>query len=171
MRLAKDKVTDKVARDFARENIKDAREFIEFIHKRWQTLRKIAVAIVHFQTAFFERGPKYLQPLTLNEMAAEIDLDESTISRAVRDKYLQAEWGIFELRYFFTNSVSEGGMDKTRYSRIGIKEILKEIIEGEQRHFSDQELVGMLAKRGIRVARRTVAKYRRELDLGSSYAR
>lgn len=169
--LAQEQVEDKVARDFARESIKDAREFIKFIHKRGQTLRKIAMALVRFQTAFFERGPKYLRPLVLNEIADELGLDESTISRAVRDKYLQTEWGVFELRYFFTNSISATGMDKSRYSRIGVKEILKEIIESEQRHFSDQELVGMLAMRGIHVARRTVAKYRRELDLGSSYAR
>lgn len=169
--LAQEQVEDKVARDFARESVRDAREFIEFIHKRGQTLRKIAKALVRFQTAFFERGPKYLRPLVLNEIADDLGLDESTISRAVRDKYLQTEWGIFELRYFFTNSISAVGKDKSHYSRIGVKEILKEIIEGEQRHFSDQELVGMLARRGIHVARRTVAKYRRELNLGSSYAR
>jgi RNA polymerase sigma-54 factor len=169
--LAQEQVEDKEARDFARESIREAREFIEFIHKRGQTLRKIAIALVHFQTAFFERGPKYLQPLVLNEIADELGLDESTISRAVRDKYLQTEWGIFELRYFFTNAISTVGADKSHYSRIGVKEILKEIIESEQRHFSDQELVGMLAMRGIHIARRTIAKYRRELDLGSSYTR
>jgi RNA polymerase sigma-54 factor len=169
--LTQEQVEDKDARDFARESVREARDFIEFIHKRGQTLRKIAMALVRFQTPFFERGPKYLRPLVLNEVADELGLDESTVSRAVRDKYLQTEWGIFELRYFFTNAISTVGVDKSHYSRIGVKEILKEIIESEQRHFSDQELVGMLARRGIHVARRTVAKYRRELDLGSSYAR
>ncbi|MDR2417518.1 MAG: RNA polymerase factor sigma-54 [Treponema sp.] len=169
--LAQEQVEDKEVRDFARESIKEAREFIEFVHKRGQTLRKIVRSLVRFQTVFFERGPKYLRPLVLTEIADDLGLDESTISRAVRDKYLQTEWGVFELRYFFTNSISTVGVDKSHYSRIGVKEILKEIIEREQRHFSDQELVGMLAMRGIHVARRTVAKYRRELDFGSSYAR
>jgi RNA polymerase sigma-54 factor len=169
--LSQKSAEDRQARQFARESVKEAREFIDFLHKRGRTLRKITAALLRLQTPFFERGPKYLRPLVLSEMADEIGLDESTISRAVRGKYLQTEWGTFELRYFFTNSIGTSGANQVGYSRIGVKEILKEIIESEQRHFSDQELAGMLAKRGIRVARRTVAKYRRELDLGSSYTR
>jgi RNA polymerase sigma-54 factor len=171
VKLAKDKRKDKTAREYARENIKLAREFIGFIKGRNQTLRKVSHAIVRFQSAFFEHGPKNLAPLTLNDVAEVVKLDESTVSRAVKDKYLQTEWGVFELRYFFTNPICGISSDGAKFSKIGVKEILRELIGVEQRHFSDKELVGLLAARGIRIARRTVAKYRSELDLGSSYVR
>jgi RNA polymerase sigma-54 factor len=117
------------------------------------------------------KGPKYLAPLTLRDIAEAIDLHETTISRASNSKYMQTEWGIFELRYFFTNSISGAGSNGSRYSKEGVKEIIKELISDEERHFSDQEIAGLLAKRGIPLARRTVTKYRNELDLGSSYTR
>jgi RNA polymerase sigma-54 factor len=84
---------------------------------------------------------------------------------------MQTEWGIFELRYFFTNSISGSGSSGSQYSKEGVKEIIREFISTENRKLSDQEIAGMLAQRGIPLARRTVAKYRKELDLGSSYTR
>jgi RNA polymerase sigma-54 factor len=84
---------------------------------------------------------------------------------------MQTEWGIFELRYFFTNSISGSGSGGSRYSKEAVKIIIKEIITGEKRRLPDQELASLLARRGISLARRTVAKYRNELDLGPSYSR
>jgi RNA polymerase sigma-54 factor len=162
---------DKGVRDFVRENIKEARWFIQSIHQRNHTLLRVARAIVRFQRAFFLRGPKYLIPLTLRDIAQELGVHETTISRTANGKYMQTEWGIFEIRYFFTNSISGAGSGGSRFSKEGVKEIIREIISAENRRFSDQEIADILARRGILLARRTVAKYRSELDLGSSYSR
>jgi RNA polymerase sigma-54 factor len=162
---------DRPVRDFARENIKEARWFIQSITQRNHTLLRVSRAIVEFQREFFVNGPKYLAPLTLRDIAQELGLHEATISRTTNGKYMQTEWGIFELRYFFTNSISGMGSAGSRYSKEGVKELIRELIVQENRRLSDQEITGLLARRGITLARRTVAKYRNELDLGSSYYR
>jgi RNA polymerase sigma-54 factor len=162
---------ERVARDFVRENIKEARWFIQSVNNRNHTLLKVSRAVVEFQRSFFTNGPKYLSPLTLGDIARELDIHETTVSRTANGKYMQTEWGIFEIRYFFTNSISGAGSKGSRYSKEGVKEIIREIIAGEKGTLSDRKIVELLAKRGINLARRTVAKYRGELDLGSSYAR
>jgi RNA polymerase sigma-54 factor len=171
MKLSGARDGEKPARDFANENIKEARWFIHSIHQRNHTLLRVARAVTVFQRAFFENGPKYIAPLTLRDIAQELGVHETTVSRTANGKYMQTEWGIFELRHFFTNSISGVGSGGSRYSKEGVKEIIRELISGEARHFSDQDIVGLLAQRGIPLARRTVAKYRNELDLGSSYTR
>ncbi len=171
MKISDEKSEEKGTRDFVRENIKEARWFIQSINQRNHTLLKVTRAIVEFQRSFFVNGLKYLAPLTLKDIAAEIDVHETTVSRTANGKYVQTEWGIFEIRYFFTNSISGAGSSGSRYSKEGVKEILKEFILGEGRNLSDQEIADHLAKRGIPIARRTVAKYRKELNLGSSYTR
>jgi RNA polymerase sigma-54 factor len=162
---------DRPVRDFARENIKEARWFIQSITQRNHTLLRVSRAIVEFQREFFVNGPKYLAPLTLRDIAGELGLHETTVSRTAGGKYMQTEWGIFELRHFFTNSISGMGSAGSRYSKEGVKAIIRELITQENRRLSDQEITGLLARRGITLARRTVAKYRNELDLGSSYSR
>ncbi|MDR1587083.1 MAG: RNA polymerase factor sigma-54 [Treponema sp.] len=162
---------ERPVRDFARENIKEARWFIQSITQRNHTLLRVSRAIVEFQREFFVNGPKYLAPLTLRDIAGELGLHETTVSRTANGKYMQTEWGIFELRYFFTNSISGMGSAGSRYSKEGVKELIRELITQENRRLSDQEITGLLARRGITLARRTVAKYRNELDLGSSYSR
>jgi RNA polymerase sigma-54 factor len=171
MKISGDKGGEKPVRDFVRENIREARWFIQSINQRNHTLLRVSRAIVEFQRSFFARGPKYLSPLTLRDIARELGVHETTVSRTANGKYMQTEWGIFELRHFFTNSISGAGSSGSRYSKEGVKEIIRELITGEGRRFSDQELADLLAKRGIPLARRTVAKYRGELDFGSSYAR
>jgi RNA polymerase sigma-54 factor len=161
----------KPARDFVKENIREARWFIQSINERNHTLLRVSRAIVEFQRAFFVNGPKYIAPLTLRDIAQELGLNESTISRTSRGKYMQTEWGIFEIRHFFTNSISGTGSRGSQYSKEGVKEIIKELITTEARHFSDKEITEILSRKGILLARRTVAKYRSELDLGSSYTR
>jgi RNA polymerase sigma-54 factor len=161
----------KEVRDFAKENIKEARWFIQSINQRNHTLLRVSRAIVEFQRPFFVNGPKYLEPLTLRDIAQELGVHETTVSRTANGKYMQTEWGIFEVRYFFTNSISGMGSGGSRFSKEGVKEIIRELIREEERRIPDQEITDLLAKRGISIARRTVAKYRSELHLGSSYSR
>jgi RNA polymerase sigma-54 factor len=163
-------------RDFIRENVKEARWFIHSINRRNHTLLRVTRAILEFQRPFFIHGPKRLAPLTLRDIAAELNVHETTVSRAANGKYMQTEWGIFEIRYFFSNSISGAGSSGSRYSQEGVKEIIREMIEAEsegqgKRRLSDQDIVFLLAKHGIKLARRTVSKYRNQLDFGSSYRR
>jgi RNA polymerase sigma-54 factor len=162
---------DKPVRDFARENIKEARWFINSINQRNHTLLRVARAIVEFQRPFFMYGPKHLAPLTLRDIAQELGIHEATVSRTANGKYMQTEWGIFEIRHFFTNSIRGTGSGGSRFSKGGVKEVIREIIESEPRNLSDKEITGLLAKQGIILARRTVAKYRNEQNLGSSFNR
>ena len=162
---------NKPVRDFARENIKEARWFINSINQRNHTLLRVSRAIVAFQRPFFMNGPKHLAPLTLADIAQELGIHEATVSRTVNGKYMQTEWGIYELRHFFTNSIRGAGSGGSRFSKEGVKEIIKELIGSESRHFSDKEIMEILAKQGIVLARRTVAKYRNEQNLGSSFDR
>jgi RNA polymerase sigma-54 factor len=160
-----------MARDFARENIKEARWFIQSVNQRNHTLLRVARAIVEFQRPFFLQGPKALAPLTLRDIARELGVHETTVSRISNGKYMQTEWGIFEVRHFFSNSISGAGSAGSRYSKEGVKEIIREMLTQEDRRLSSQEIAGRLEEQGISLARRTVAKYRQELELGSSYTR
>jgi RNA polymerase sigma-54 factor len=162
---------EKIARDFARENIKEARWFIQSINQRNHTLLRVSRAVVEFQRSFFVNGPKYLTPLTLRDIAEELGVHETTVSRTANGKYMQTEWGIFEIRYFFTNSISGTGSGGSRFSKEGVKEIIRELVSGKNERIPDQKIADLLANQGISIARRTVAKYRSELDLGSSYSR
>ncbi|MDR2966147.1 MAG: RNA polymerase factor sigma-54 [Treponema sp.] len=159
------------ARDFARENIKEAQLFIDHLKRRNKTLIRAANAILQFQYSFFIKGPKYLAPLTLKDIAKELEVHETTVSRIANGKYMQTEWGIFEIRYFFTNSISGSGSEGSKFSKESVKEIIKEIISASTAVLPDQEISAILAQKGIALARRTVAKYRKELDMGSSYTR
>jgi len=171
MKLSDKKEGGKPVRDFVKENIKEARWFIRSINQRNHTLLRVARAVVEFQRNFFMNGPKQLAPLTLKDIAQEIGVHETTVSRIANGKFIQTEWGIYEIRHFFTNSISGAGSGGSRYSKEGVKEIIREIIAEEGKHYSDQELADLLARKGIPLARRTVAKYRKELALGSSYNR
>jgi RNA polymerase sigma-54 factor len=159
------------ARDFARENVREAKNFINSIAMRKHTLKRVAQAIVEFQKPFFANGPQHIVPLTLSDIAGELGIHETTVSRAAHDKYMQTDWGIFELRNFFTNSISGTGSSGSRFSKEGVKAIIKEMITSEHESLSDHKITELLEQRGISLARRTVAKYRKELDLGSSYTR
>jgi RNA polymerase sigma-54 factor len=159
------------AREFARENIREARTFINSLAMRNRTLMLVSQALLEFQRPFFEKGPQHLVPLTLGDIASRLGVHEATVSRAANGKYMQTEWGIFELRYFFTNSISGTGSGGSRFSKGGVKAIIQELINAEEKSLSDLDITELLAKQGIPLARRTVAKYRKELDLGSSYSR
>jgi len=186
---------DPKARQFVTQSLQDARWFIRTIGQRNETLLKVCRAIVEFQREFFLKGPKFMRPLTLKDVAGEIGVHEATVSRITSAKYIQTEWGIFPLKHFFSNSVPATGTAGSRFSKEGVKEIIREIIEQEkareaqktpgargagvrgetsgsgERGLSDQKIVEILASKGVSLARRTVAKYRGELAIESSYQR
>jgi RNA polymerase sigma-54 factor len=162
------------ARDFVRENVREARWFIHSINRRNHTLLRVTRAILQFQRPFFIDGPKYLVPLTLRDIADTLEVHETTVSRSANGKYMQTEWGIYEIRHFFTNSISGPGsnsLNASRFSQHGVQAMIQEIIASDLGKLSDQEIAELLSKRGVNLARRTVAKYRSQIYLGSSYQR
>lgn len=171
--LDSEKGQDKEVRKFVGNHVKNARWFINSLEQRNRTLLRASRAIVEHQREFFMKGVKGLAPLTLKEIAAEIDVHEATVSRITTNKYVQTEFGIFELKYFFTGAIASTGSSDTTYSREAVKEIMKELIEEHTgpKRLSDQKISDLLAEKGIKIARRTAAKYRKELDIDSSYKR
>jgi len=163
--LLQKKKQDKRIKDFISEKVQRAQNFIRSIEQREDTLLRVTRAILEEQKDFFEKGPKYLKPLTLKDVAQKVDLHESTVSRITSSKYVQTPFGIFQLKYFFSNPIPSRG--NREYSSTSIKEIIRDIIqsEGMKKHLSDQQIAGILSKRGIKIARRTVAKYRKELKI------
>ncbi len=170
---------DKEAVSFVKGNIEKAKFFIGSIQQRNATLIKVAKAIAKYQAKFFIEGPQAMQPLTLKDIADEVGVHETTVSRIANGKYVQTEWGIMEIRRFFTNAVSSTSSSTAQHSKESVKATLREILarellnseKGEAPALSDRELVDILAERGIKIARRTVAKYRGELDMDSSFSR
>jgi RNA polymerase sigma-54 factor len=164
---------EKDLNSFVNSSINNAKWFIQSIKRRNETLVKSCRAIIEFQRDFFRKGPKYLIPLTLKDIAAEVDVSEATISRITNGKYIQTEWGTYELKYFFSNSISGSGSQGSRISKQSVKIIIQEIIEdeGKEEHLSDKRIAEILESKGIKLARRTVAKYRKELEIQSSYKR
>ncbi|KAB2851670.1 MAG: RNA polymerase factor sigma-54, partial [Ignavibacterium sp.] len=143
---------------FLREKFESAKWFIACIQQRRETLMKIMRAILERQYMFFEKGPKFLKPMIYKDIAEEIQMDISTISRVVNGKYVQSPMGIHELKYFFSEGLSTDFGEEV--SNKHIRERLKEIIEHENKKapFSDDKLADLLNAEGIHIARRTVAK-------------
>ena len=150
---------------FLKEKFESARWFIACIEQRRETLMKIMRAIFEKQFEFFEKGPIALKPMIYKDIADEIAMDISTISRVVNGKYVQSPMGIHELKYFFSEGLSTDSGEEV--SNKHIKERLKEIIENEDKKkpYSDDELSEILQSEGIHIARRTIAKYREQLKL------
>jgi len=144
---------------------------IKSIHQRQRTIFKAAKSIVKFQREFFEKGIEYLRPLVLRDVAEDIGMHESTISRVTTSKYMHTPQGIFEMKYFFNSAISISGGDFIASE--SVKRKIKELIEAEdpRKPLSDQTLAEMLAAGNINIARRTVTKYREMLRLGSSSER
>ncbi|RKD27499.1 RNA polymerase, sigma 54 subunit, RpoN/SigL [Caminicella sporogenes DSM 14501] len=156
---------------YINRKLNSAIKIIKSIQQRRNTIYKVVKAIVNYQKEFFDKGTIYLKPLTLREIADEIGMHESTVSRAVNGKYLQCPRGIFELKYFFQSGVSNNYGDGM--SAESIKSIIKELIDGEdsKKPLSDQAISNELNKIGIKISRRTVAKYRDEMKIPSSSKR
>ena len=162
---------DSDASEYLQEKLSQALWIIRSIEQRRMTIYNVVKSILKFQKDFFEKGEKALKPLTLKEVAEDINMHESTVSRAINGKYMQTPRGLFELKYFFSSGFSTNqGQD---ISSTSIKAIIKEIIEEEnpKKPLSDQKISDILKKRGIDISRRTVAKYRDELRIPSSSMR
>ena len=164
--LAKKDDLSRPTREYIREKLKGASWLIKSIHQRQRTIYKVTESIVKFQRDFFESGPAHLKPMVLRDVAEDIQMHESTVSRVMNNKYMYNPFGIFELRYFLNSGIqSVDGADKV--GSLSVKERIKEIIRGEDKAkpFSDQEIVRILKRLNIDIARRTVAKYREMLGI------
>ena len=154
-----------------KSHLQEARWLIKSIESRNDTLYKVARAIVEHQSAFLAFGEEAMRPLVLNEIASSLDMHESTISRITTQKYMHTPRGIFELKYFFSSYVS--GSSGTTISSTAIRAIIKKLIalENKEKPLSDSKIATILSDQGIKVARRTVAKYRESLLIPASIER
>ena len=145
---------------------------IRSIEQRKQTIMNVAAAIVHYQEDFFEKGEKFIRTLTLKQIAEELGVHESTVSRAINGKYMQSPRGVYELKYFFSSGVPVAG-GAGGLSSNSVKSIIREIVDGEdpKKPYSDQDMVALLKEKGIEISRRTVAKYREGMGILSSSKR
>ncbi len=150
---------------FLREKFESAKWFIASLQQRRNTLMRIMRAILERQYEFFENGPRFIKPMIYKDIAEEISMDISTISRVVNGKFVQSPQGIHELKYFFSEGLSTDSGDDI--SNKHIKELIKEICDNEPKDnpYSDDKIASILQERGIHVARRTVAKYREALKI------
>ena len=157
--------SDKETREFINSRLKSARWLIQTIEQRRRTMVKVMESIVRKQREFLEKGTAYLRPLTLNQVASEISMHESTVSRVTTNKYVQTPRGVFELKFFFSSSL--GTEDGGEVSAKSAKDKIRRIIEKENARspLSDQKIADMLKKEGLNIARRTVAKYREQLGI------
>lgn len=156
--------------DYLQEKLKAAAWLIKSIEQRQQTIFKVTQSIVAFQKEFFEQGVAKLRPLVLREVAEDVGLHESTVSRVTTNKYVHTPQGVFELKFFFTSGLSS---DAGQVSSESVKERIREMIAAEdpKKPLSDQAIAAVLKKEGVDIARRTVAKYREMLNILSSSRR
>jgi len=159
-RMLVDEAGSSEAKSYIREKLSAAQWLIRSIHQRQSTLFKVTTSIVRFQREFFDHGVKALRPLVLKDVANDIGMHESTVSRATANKYVHTPQGTLELKYFFTSSIRSS--DGEGVSAESVKEKIKKIIDTEdpRRPYSDQHIAQTLAGESIEIARRTVAKYR-----------
>lgn len=163
--------TDEKLSKYLSDRVNSALWLIRSIEQRKQTIYNVVTAVVKYQKDFFDRGSKYLRTLTLKDIAEEVGIHESTVSRSINGKYLQSPRGVFEIKYFFSAGVS--GSHGEGISSNSIKEFIREIVENEDTKspYSDQDMVELLKEKGISISRRTVAKYRDEMNILSSSKR
>jgi RNA polymerase sigma-54 factor len=158
-------------KDYIRDKIRSGKFLIRSIHQRQQTIFNIAQQIVTRQRDFVEHGPSHLKPMTMGEIADAVGVHETTVSRAVSGKYMATPQGIFEMKYFFTPGYQTATGESM--SNTSVKEAILDLVKHERGNapLSDQQLVEILTERGIPIARRTVAKYRTELNILPSHMR
>ncbi|MCH2041212.1 MAG: RNA polymerase factor sigma-54 [Saccharospirillaceae bacterium] len=156
---------------FIKDHLQEARWFIKSLQSRNDTLLKVATKIVEYQIEFFEEGEEKMKPLVLHDIAEAVGMHESTISRVTTQKYMHTPRGIFELKYFFSSHVStdSGGECSSTAIRAMIKKLIAE--ENQRKPLSDNKIAAMLGEKGIKVARRTVAKYREAMQIPPSNER
>jgi len=168
--LTKD-ANDKDTRNYVKERYKSAIQLIKNIEQRKQTIMKVCYSIVARQQDFLEKGIDQLKPMMIKEVAEEIGVHPSTVSRAVANKYAHTPQGVFELRYFFSESVQgpEGGNTSLLILKRRVKKLIEE--EDPARPLTDEQITRILQSQGIQVTRRTVAKYREDMRIPSTHQR
>lgn len=157
--------TDAATREYIRDKIRAGKFLIKSLHQRQQTIQSIATEIVKRQREFMELGRAHLKPLTMNQVAEVVGVHETTVSRAVSGKYMETPHGVFEMKHFFTSGFTAA--DGQAVANTSIKDMVAEIIKGEDQFapLSDDAIVKLLVAKGLTIARRTVAKYRGELNI------
>jgi RNA polymerase sigma-54 factor len=162
---------DRDTRNYVKDRYKSAIQLIKNIEQRKQTIAKVCYSIVARQQDFLERGIDQLKPMMIKEVAEEIGVHPSTVSRAVANKYVHTPQGVFELRYFFSESVQgpEGGGTSLLILKRRVKKLIEE--EDPSRPLTDEQITRILQSQGIQVTRRTVAKYREDMKIPSTHQR
>ena len=157
--------SDEDTKKFIKERLDSALNLIKNIENRKSTTIKIAKSILKRQEEFFEKGTNYIKPMKMQELADELNLHQSTISRGVNGKYMMTPFGMFEFKYFFSKGLETQGTEDT--SAISIKKFIEDIIKKEDKAkpLSDEKIKQLLNKNGVNISRRTVAKYREELEI------
>src|SRR5881296_2218501 len=159
------------ARQYVEQKLRSALWLIKSVDQRQRTLRKVTQSIVKFQREFLDRGLAHLRPLSLRDVGEDIGMHESTISRVTTNKYVETPQGLFELKYFFHSGIASDSGEMV--SSVSIKKTIRDMVAAEDpaKPQSDQEVAQALQKRGLTIARRTVAKYREELGILPSHQR
>ena len=162
---------EKDVRNYVKERYKSAIQLIKNIEQRKQTILKVCYAIIGRQNDFLDRGIDQLKPMMIKDVAEEIGVHPSTVSRAVANKYAHTPQGVFELRYFFSESVNgpEGGGTSLLILKRRVKKLIDE--EDPARPLTDEQITRILQSQGIQVTRRTVAKYREDMKIPSTHQR
>jgi RNA polymerase sigma-54 factor len=168
--LARD-TNDKSTRDYVKERYKSAIQLIKNIEQRKQTIIKVCEAIIRRQKEFLDKGIDQLRPMMIKEVAEEVGVHPSTVSRAVASKYAHTPQGVYELRYFFSEAVQGPAGGAT--SLINLKRLVRKLIEEEDaaHPLTDEHITRRLREQGFCVTRRTVAKYREDLRIPSTHQR
>lgn len=161
-------------KEFIREKLKNALQFIKSLEQRGATIQEIAKFILKKQTAYFEQGTSALVPMTLKDVAEEISRNESTVSRAISNKYMDTPQGLLPFKFFFSQGL--GGSDDNKDGNVSnrsVKEEIKDLVQNENKRspLSDQEIQNHFCRRGMTIARRTINKYRQELHILPSHLR
>jgi RNA polymerase sigma-54 factor len=158
-------------RNYVKDKFRSALWLIKSVDQRQKTIQKVATSIINFQREFLDHGIEHLKPLVLRDVANDIGMHESTVSRVVNNKYMHTPQGVFEMKYFFHSGISSSFGENV--SSVTIKQRIKKIIENEdaRRPLSDSKIVSILQREGLILARRTIAKYREELKIPTSNQR
>ncbi|MDE3154798.1 MAG: RNA polymerase factor sigma-54 [Acidobacteriota bacterium] len=158
-------------RAYVKDKFRSALWLIKSVEQRQKTIHKVATSIINFQRDFLDRGIEHLRPLVLRDVANDIGMHESTVSRVVTNKYMHTPQGVFEMKYFFHSGISSSYGESV--SSVTIKQRIRKIIEGEdpRKPLSDSKIVSILQHEGLVLARRTIAKYREELKIPTSNQR
>jgi len=167
----KDKSKDKATREFLANNVRNARWLLESIEQRKSTIMRVIRVVVDAQREFFDKGPEFLRPLPMIQVAAQLDIHVATVSRAVHEKWIQTPRGVFPLRRFFSQGTTSAEGEDMSWD--AVKEKLRVIIDNEDKlsPLNDDEIVEKLKDQGLTLARRTVAKYRKILKIPTARQR